>query len=106
MTGCPEYWAIVPAKSLSMAKQRLASRLDAKQRARLARAMLRDVLHCATQCRALAGVVLVTADSNLAAIGREAGAMVVGQSTDEGINAAVQAAIHSLHADGVLVLPG
>ncbi len=48
-------WAIVPVKTFAQAKQRLASVLSAQERARLAEAMLCDVLEQLTALSQLAG---------------------------------------------------
>ena len=55
-------WAVIPVKSLSSAKSRLAPALSAAGRAALARRLLLGTLDAAQSCPALTGVVVVSAD--------------------------------------------
>jgi 2-phospho-L-lactate guanylyltransferase (CobY/MobA/RfbA family) len=57
--------ALVPVRSISGAKNRLASRLDEAQREQLALAMLEDMLAALGACPTLDRVVVVSADAGL-----------------------------------------
>ena len=102
-------WAVVPVKAFAQAKQRLAPLLDPGERTALARAMLLDVLGALRRCRSLAGIVVVTADSEVAAIARIFQATVLDDRRDGGQSAAIEQAIAHLCAqryDTLLALPG
>jgi 2-phospho-L-lactate guanylyltransferase len=102
-------WAVVPVKPFGAAKLRLASVLDAAERAHLARLMFEDVLAALTASRHLLGGVLVpTADRQAAEIARQHGAAVVVEQSAGGLNHAIEQAIGcmpSAPGDGMLVVP-
>ena len=87
-------WAIVPAKTLELAKTRLAPILSPEERRELCLAMLRDVLGALRGVGAehLAGIALVTADAAIAETARALGAEIVAEQTT-GQNAAIEAGI-------------
>ncbi len=60
---------LIPVKSLTTAKQRLASVLDQGRRSQLAEAMLRDVMSAAAGVRGRIDVALVTGDAQSAGAG-------------------------------------
>ena len=93
-------WAVVPAKSLGEAKQRLAGVLTAAERQDLVRAMLGDVLAALAAVPDLAGILVVTRDAELAAIGRSFGAHVMTDLRHEGPTSAVTMAATWLAAEG------
>ncbi len=99
--------ALLPAKPLHSAKTRLASLLDDQARMTLADAMFGDVLDALSGAADLDAVIVVTADSMLAARARQAGAVVIDEGAPRGLNGAVglgtDAAIR-LGASSVLVL--
>jgi 2-phospho-L-lactate guanylyltransferase len=99
--------ALLPAKHLSLAKTRLASVLDDRQRMTVAAAMFADVLGSLQRTAMLDAVVVVTADPRLAARARATGALVVDEGTPRGLNGAVllgtEAAL-GLGATSLLVL--
>jgi 2-phospho-L-lactate guanylyltransferase len=95
MTLAPQLWAVLPVKSLACAKRRLAPLLDGDERRRLARAMLEDVLEACAGAASLAGILVVTADDEAAAIAKEAGARVLPEADERGTNDAVQAGLRS-----------
>jgi 2-phospho-L-lactate guanylyltransferase len=101
-------FAVLPVKSLRAAKTRMASLLSQREREQLARAMFRDVLAAALQARSLAGVMVVTADEEVAAIAAGAGARVLRETREAGTDAAVRTAARVLCAEsaaGMMVLP-
>ncbi len=74
----------------------------------LARLMFEDVLDVVMQCNdVLAGTLVVTSDEDAAAIARQRGAKVIGDSDETGINAAVSAGRATCAAtrDGIIVVP-
>jgi 2-phospho-L-lactate guanylyltransferase len=107
MTAAQSIWAVVPVKSPDTAKQRLAPLLDRRERRRLAFAMLEDVLAACVEARRLAGIAVVTADAEVAALAEEAVALVVREAEEHGTNAAVEAGLSAAAAvaSGVVVLP-
>ena len=94
-------WAVVPVKNLQDAKQRLASVLSAGERLELFRAMLEDVLSALSECRGLAGVVLVTRDREAAALAACYGARVLEEGESRGHTAASSFGARTLAAEGV-----
>lgn len=96
-------WAIVPVKRFSAAKQRLRSVLSADERARLAEAMLCDVLVALRPAR-LGGILVVTADTAAAEIGRSFGACIVGDRLEAGVNMAVKQGFQAVRAQGAPVV--
>lgn len=81
--------AIVPVKRFAAAKQRLACVLSPDERARLAEAMLGDVLTALKPLPQLTDIMLVTAEAAAAEIGRAFGARSVVDRSETGVNAAV-----------------
>ncbi len=79
--------AVVPVKDLAVAKSRLGA--DPAMRAALALAMATDVVRAALDCPAVDGVVVVTNDARAARVLEAAGARVVADSADAGLNPAL-----------------
>lgn len=101
-------WAVMPVKSFACAKQRLMPLLDANERAALARAMFEDVLHVLVTSPCVAGALIVTGDTEAAAIARKAGADVLCDPLEAGLVPAVRHAARALVAAqraGMLVIP-
>ena len=90
-------WAVVPAKRLREAKQRLAGALAAEERYALARAMLGDVLRCLSGIGRLEGIVVVSGDPEVAALVRPHGAAVI-EDENAGHTAAVERGLDALRA--------
>ncbi|MEP7098095.1 MAG: 2-phospho-L-lactate guanylyltransferase [Dokdonella sp.] len=104
----PTLWAVVPVKSFRAAKVRLAAVLSADQRCALARAMFEDVLNVLVHSPFIAGVLVVTIDPHAEAMARLAGASVLRDPPEGGLNASVRAAACTLAAaqrGGMLVVP-
>ncbi len=100
--------AVVPAKALGAAKSRLLPHLGRDAVARLALAMLGDLLATLGQVTALSRVAVVTPDGELAEAARRAGAEAL-LRPDPGLNPAVEAAAAELApdpAEGALVVLG
>ncbi|UMY16328.1 2-phospho-L-lactate guanylyltransferase [Methylobacterium organophilum] len=100
-------WCLIPVKRLEQAKQRLAPLLDPDERARLARAMALDVIEAATRASTLAGVAVITADAEVTAQARRAGARIIADRAEAGTCAAVAEGARILAEDGaagILVL--
>jgi 2-phospho-L-lactate guanylyltransferase len=102
-------WALVPVKGFSRAKTRLAAVLGHAERAMLASAMLADVLEALARTEGLAGVLVVTGDTEAAAIAESFGAEVLADPVESGTNAAVLRGLHALgarRASSAVVVPG
>jgi 2-phospho-L-lactate guanylyltransferase len=104
-----ETWAVVPVKPFHLAKQRLATILDERDRVGLARVMLADVLSALDACsHRLAGVIVVTADEEASVIARQHDALVFSEAAAIGLNEALGRVVHHLtgRADtGMIVVP-
>src|SRR5688572_11556589 len=101
--------AVLPIKTFSRAKHRLAEAVGAPDRRELAEAMVGDVLDALTAVEGLDRLVVVTAEPVAAAAAREAGADVVHDDREAGQSAAaalgVDAAV-ATGADRALLVPG
>ena len=93
-------WAVVPVKNFNAAKTRLAGVLQATERNQLSRVMLDDVLDALSGSSRLAGVVVVTADSDVADAALETGARVFRETATRGPAKAVAGAARQLARDG------
>lgn len=104
-----ETWAVVPVKPFRLAKQRLASVLDERDRFDLARVMLEDVLSTLDACRhRLAGVIVVTADEEASTIARRHDASVFVETGAIGLNVALTLVVDHLArrvGTGMIVVP-
>jgi len=104
-------WAVIPVKSLSSAKSRLAPALSAAGRAALARRLLLGTLDAAQSCPALTGVVVVSADPEVRSLAAARGLSAYPDppaSTSDPLNAAVALGcrrVADLGALAALVLP-
>jgi 2-phospho-L-lactate guanylyltransferase len=104
----PVTHAIVPVKSLLRAKSRLVSILSRDVRARLARAMLRDVLSALRGARSIGRVWVVSHDRALLADVERLGASPLEEEFDMGLNRALRFATRAARergAERVLILP-
>lgn len=88
MTGAPA-WAIVPVKSLSDAKQRLAPVLPLEARRRLMLVMLQDVLATLRRVEMLGSVLVVSPDAEVAGIAERNGVLLLREERGTGHSAAV-----------------
>lgn len=109
MTGA-NIWAVVPVKPFATAKLRLADVLAPRERMELARVMAEDVLDAlATSRHLLAGVLVVTADAQAAAMAGQRGAQILLEPAPAGINRALALAAGQLAAsgndNGLIVVP-
>src|SRR5690242_3605211 len=89
-------WAIVPVKRFSAAKQRLRSVLSEDERARLAEAMLCDVLVALRPLPQIGGIVVVTTDPVASEVGRSFGARIIADRLEAGVNAAVKQGVQAV----------
>ena len=108
MTG-GDVWGVVLVKPFRLAKQRLGPVLSEAERIELARVMLEDVLQALDACtHSLAGVFVVTADEDAAAIAQRHNAMVIREAAATGMNAAIAEVIDRLSGmpdAGIVVVP-
>jgi len=105
----PKTVAVLPVKSFGRAKQRLAERVGAPQRATLAAAMVGDVLEALAAVRGLDEILVVTTEPRAVEAARAAGLRVIDDPTETGHSEAallgVDAAVES-GAERVLLVPG
>lgn len=109
MTDARDVWAVVPAKGIIGAKQRLSPLLSAEQRGGLALAMLEDVLAALAATPQLAGIAVVTLDPHVEALAGRYGARVIAEGARGGHTGAVAGATRVLAAErrgAILTMPG
>lgn len=101
--------AIVPVKRFDAAKQRLAETLAPAARARLAAAMVTDVLGAIGRCESIERTLVVSREPALTAIAATAGAELLAEPDERGHSAAallgVGAALEA-GAEAAALLPG
>lgn len=101
--------AVVPVKDLAQAKQRLAARLEPRQRRALVLLMLEDVLLTLRRVPALSGIMVVTREGEVAARAAQFGAEVLLEPANDGYTSAVDRAARELARRGepaMLSIPG
>ena len=102
-------WAVLPVKTLTNAKQRLASALSPGERRELFRVMVEDVLSVLSRVAGLEGIAVVSRDAEVAALAQHHGARLIVEPADRGHTAAVTAGARRLAAEGVnsmVTVPG
>ena len=100
---------LIPVKSLTTAKQRLAAALDQERRSQLAEAMLRDVMTAAAGALGRIDVALVTGDARARALAAEFGFLVIDDPRNESETAAIEMATawcEQRGYDTTVVVPG
>jgi 2-phospho-L-lactate guanylyltransferase len=100
---------LIPVKSLTTAKQRLAAALDQERRSQLAEAMLRDVMTAASGVLGRIDVALVTNDARACALAAELGFLVIEDTRNESETAAIEMATawcEQRGYDTTIVVPG
>jgi 2-phospho-L-lactate/phosphoenolpyruvate guanylyltransferase len=103
----PSTWALVPIRSFSGGKRRLATHLDDAQRAGLGEAMARRILRVLLAHPGLAGVAVVSADASVRAWAEAAGATAFNEP-GAGLNVALGEVARKLQRAGatsLLVVP-
>ena len=103
------FWTIIPVKDTRFSKQRLAARLNAVQRQKLALVMLEDVLAAVAPTADQSRPVLVTVDPAAIALAACYGARVVDDGAGDGHTGSVTAAARRLAGEGArgfLTVPG
>jgi FO synthase len=90
-------WAVVPVKALSISKQRLASALGPRRES-FTRALLAQTLSALAASRRVTGIIVVTADPEVASEARRAGAEVLQEEAD--LNTACAHGIADVRARG------
>lgn len=103
MIGYMKYYALVPVKSLSLAKSRLAPYLSLEQREVLVLDMLEHGLHVLHSCSSIEQVAVVSADAQVLQYAREWGARPMREER-AGHNPALTAAAQRLRAEGATAL--
>ena len=102
-------WAVVPAKELLGAKQRLSSCLSPEERRVLATVMLEDVLAAVSAVHELAGILVVSVDPVATSLAGHYGARIVTEGARDGHTGAVTAAARLLAREGqagMMTMPG
>lgn len=102
-------WAVVPIKTIEHAKQRLSSLLSESERQYLFRAMVGDVLDALADATRLAGVVVVTRDTEAKRLAGDVGARILVEDEDNGHTAASSFGAQTLAKEGIagmLQVPG
>src|SRR5688572_27297204 len=102
-------FAVLPVKTFPLAKTRIGDLLGDADRARLAEAMVGDVLEALSAVAGLDRILVVTAEPKAAEAARRAGAEVVPDPIEPGHSAAAAAGAAraaALGADRVLFVPG
>jgi 2-phospho-L-lactate guanylyltransferase len=102
-------YAVIPAKSFTGAKQRLATFLRPDERRLLAQAMLTDTLTACAQATALRGFGVVTCDTRVADVAVALGADVLWEPQAGGHSQAVTFAVQTCQQRGLstmLTIPG
>ncbi len=100
---------LIPVKSLTTAKQRLASALDQARRSQLGEAMLRDVMTAALGVLGRIDAALVTGDARARALAAEFGFQVIDDPRNESETAAIETATawcEQRGYDTTIVVPG
>lgn len=100
--------ALVPVKSRSTAKSRLAGLLVAEERAALVRAMLQDVLETLLGSKRLRRVVVTSPAASFRCFAEQVGAFSLAEPDGIGLNGALALGLQRLEnsgSDAVLVLP-
>jgi 2-phospho-L-lactate/phosphoenolpyruvate guanylyltransferase len=101
--------AILPVKSFALAKTRLGGSVAETLRARLARAMVADVLLALGETVAISQTIVVTREESVAAAAQRQGALVVNDAAEGGQSAAVGLGVERALSAGierVLCIPG
>jgi len=101
-------WAILPIKASSLSKRRLSSLLNDDECGQLAEAMMLDVIEMLQTCSRIKHIAVVTADKNIAAIARQQGCLIFGETT-QGLNENLTVVANELqdkNVEGILILPG
>jgi 2-phospho-L-lactate/phosphoenolpyruvate guanylyltransferase len=97
-------FALLPVKSPSVAKARLAGVLGAGEREKLARLMFRATLRVLLACRGVQRVVVASSDEPVLAEAAEAGAWVIREATQNGHSDSADRAARQCAAWGATTL--
>ena len=95
---------LLPVKDFRESKQRLVPALDANSRAKLAQAMLRDVLSVLARARAPQRVVVFTAADEVMQVARPFGFNIAFEKSVDGHSAAVNQMVEELSATSSRIL--
>ena len=101
--------AILPVKRFASAKRRLGASVTEELRARLARAMVADVLLALADTPAIERIIVVTCEESVAAGAGELGALALEDAPEAGQSAAVALGVGRALEEGierVLCIPG
>ena len=93
-------WALIPMKTLEQAKTRLATVLTASECAELSRAMLLDVLSALHDARRIDQIAVLTSDTDIQTLVRDAGHLVIEDDSAGHLNAGLNKAVQNISAAG------
>jgi 2-phospho-L-lactate guanylyltransferase len=98
-------FAVIPVKTLSKSKRRLASVLTVEERVELCKAMLIDVLNAVGGSK-VSKVIVVTKDPEVERIARRSDAVLIREEEERGVNSAVSLADEICRdSDASIVVP-
>lgn len=99
-------YAIVPVKTFTSSKKRLAKLLTVDERVKLSEAMLYDVLDSVCNCKSITKIIVISKDERVMSIGREYGTTIVREKEELGVNVAVALADDICkNSDASIVIP-
>jgi 2-phospho-L-lactate guanylyltransferase len=101
--------AILPVKRFEHAKSRLGASVADELRARLAQAMVADVLNALARTSSIERTIVVTCEPSLPETAREHGALLIADTVEDGQSVAVKLGVERARIDGferVLCIPG
>ncbi len=101
-------WALLPVRSLTGAKSRLAATLDASERAALARCLVQSVIEATKTARGIDAVAVVTGDAAARALAEANGCRWLPDDPALGLSGNVDATMALLAGEGaqtVVVVP-
>lgn len=102
-------WAVVPIKPLAEAKSRLSPVLTSEARRSLMATMLRHTLSVLTRVESLAGVLVVSADAEVARIAEDYDVAFLPEPEAPGLNVSLTRAaaeVQAQGAKGIMIVPG
>ncbi len=97
-------WSIVPAKLGTSSKERLAPVLSAELRARLAGAMLTDVVQALVACEPIETTLVVSRDDRALDLAETSGALPLRERGAKGLNESVRQAIDHAAENGATTI--
>ncbi|MFQ5970455.1 MAG: 2-phospho-L-lactate guanylyltransferase [Nitrososphaerales archaeon] len=82
-------YVIIPVKTFTSSKERLADLLTVTERIKLSELMLKDVLSSVSNSKKISKIIVVSKDEHVLSIGKDYGVTFVQEEKELGVNAAV-----------------